>query len=260
MIEMLRKLTVDQWDVLVRDYPLKVGTPAEQRAMLGVFVVASLALCFNEYVTVELWRLLPLELKVASDDWKYVRKLGWCVGSTFGYIVPTALYARWAFGMSPRDLGLRLDGFIQHLPLYIFFFGLVAPFLVFFSSDDHFQRMYPLCKQAHHSWTHLIVWELSYGVQFIGVEFFFRGFLLFVVARFLGPYAIPVMVLPYCMLHFQKPGMESIGAIIAGMALGVVALRTKSILAGVGIHTAVAWSMDFLSLYQKGFIARLMDS
>ncbi len=260
MVELLRKLTLDQWDALVEEYPLQVGSSAEQRAMLGVFVVASLALCFNEYVAIELWRLLPMDLPHLSDDWKYARKLGWCLGSTFGYIVPTALYARWAFGMSPRDLGLRLDGFVQHLPLYIFFFGVVAPFLVYFSTEPHFQRMYPLCKQAHLSWNHLVIWELSYGVQFIGVEFFFRGFLLFVVARFIGPYAVPAMVLPYCMLHFQKPGMESLGAIIAGTVLGVVALRTRSILAGVGIHTAVAWSMDFLSMWHKGLISRLMDS
>ena len=64
--------------------------------------------------------------------------------------------------------------------------------------------------------------------------------------------------LPYLMLHFQKPPLEAVGSIIAGMALGMVALHTRSIYAGMMIHIAVAWSMDLLALYHKGDLMRLL--
>jgi len=60
------------------------------------------------------------------------------------------------------------------------------------------------------------------------------------------------------MLHFQKPWLESTGAIIAGTVLAVVALRTRSIFAGIAIHTAVAWTMDFLALWNKGALQKLL--
>jgi membrane protease YdiL (CAAX protease family) len=80
------------------------------------------------------------------------------------------------------------------------------------------------------------------------LEFFFRGFLLFALARYLGPLAIFVMIVPYAMIHFGKPLAECLGSILAGIALGTVALRTASIYGGVAVHCAVAWSMDLFAL------------
>jgi membrane protease YdiL (CAAX protease family) len=66
------------------------------------------------------------------------------------------------------------------------------------------------------------------------------------------------MVVPYCMLHFQKPGLESVGSIIAGGTLAIVALRTRSIFAGMAIHIAVAWTMDWLALWHRGELQKLL--
>ena len=56
------------------------------------------------------------------------------------------------------------------------------------------------------------------------------------------------MVVPYCMVHFGKPVPEVVGAIFAGIILGTLALRTRSIWCGVLIHISVAWTMDLLAL------------
>jgi len=85
-------------------------------------------------------------------------------------------------------------------------------------------------------------------VQFIALEVFFRGFLLHGLRRALGANAIFVMVVPYCMIHFQKPMPETFGAIGAGLILGTLALRTRSIWGGVLIHVGVAMTMDVLAL------------
>jgi hypothetical protein len=54
------------------------------------------------------------------------------------------------------------------------------------------------------------------------------------------------------MIHFAKPLPETIGSAITGLVLGTLSLRTQSIAGGIGVHVAVAWSMDLLSLWQRG--------
>jgi hypothetical protein len=54
------------------------------------------------------------------------------------------------------------------------------------------------------------------------------------------------------MLHFPKTGVESAASVIAGLVLGVMAMRWRSIWGGVLIHTTVAVSMDLASLLQQG--------
>ena len=97
----------------------------------------------------------------------------------------------------------------------------------------------------------LLIWELFYGLQFFALEFFFRGFMLHAWKDRLGYFSIFAMVIPYCMVHFQKPWPETLGAILAGTVLGTISLRTGTIWGGVFIHVAVAWSMDFAAIVQK---------
>ena len=87
----------------------------------------------------------------------------------------------------------------------------------------------------------------------MGLEFFFRGFLVWGLRRRFGAYAIVVMTIPYCMIHFGKPLPETLASIIAGLALGFMSLRTSSIVLGAAIHMTVALSMDFASMWQKGW-------
>ena len=112
-----------------------------------------------------------------------------------------------------------------------------------------FQAIYPFYRQANEASTSsLLLWEGFYLVQFIGVEFMFRGFLLFALAKQLGKHAIWVSMLPYCMLHYHKTPIEALAAIISGVVLGAVALHTRTIIGGVMLHMAVALSMDMLAL------------
>jgi membrane protease YdiL (CAAX protease family) len=54
------------------------------------------------------------------------------------------------------------------------------------------------------------------------------------------------------MIHYGKPYLEAHGAIVAGVVLGSLAMRTKSIYAGFLVHITVAFSMDFLALWRRG--------
>ena len=68
-----------------------------------------------------------------------------------------------------------------------------------------------------------------------------------------GFYSIWIMMIPYMMIHFQKPMPETIGAIFAGIILGTLSLKSRSIWLGVAIHYSVAITMDLAALWQKGY-------
>jgi membrane protease YdiL (CAAX protease family) len=100
----------------------------------------------------------------------------------------------------------------------------------------------------------LIVWELIYFLQFFGLEFFFRGFLLHSLKPTLGLYSIFAMTVPYTMIHFQKPMPEAFAAIFAGIFLGWLSFKNGNIWMGLVLHCTVAFSMDILALLNKGLL------
>ena len=230
---LLRLATVEQWRAIQRDYP-RDPEPSEsdQFKLLGFYLLAALVLLVNEYCNTRAgFRLLLPDTK--TPDWRFYRRLWWAWFLFLSYVAPLALYARFVLGMRLSQLGLRARGFLRHSWIYLAGFLIVLPLVVMVSDDPGFVKTYPFYRQAGSSWFHLICWELSYAAQFVGLEFFFRGALLFCGVRILGPWVIPVMLFPYMMLHFSKPMLECLGSIIAGLALGVVALRTGSVYSGM---------------------------
>ena len=153
---------------------------------------------------------------------------------------------------NPLDYGLSMRGFFKHAWIYGALFGAVFPVIIGASYTQAFQNHYPFYKQAGRSWSEFWQWEAIYGAQFLTLEFFFRGYLLFMLRRAMGAYAIFVMIVPYCMIHYHKPIAEVLGAIGAGIILGTLALRTRSIWFGVAIHISVALTMDIASLMHWG--------
>jgi len=103
-------------------------------------------------------------------------------------------------------------------------------------------------------WLVMLMYEIPYGSDFVSVEMFFRGFLIFAFYRYLGPYVVLPMIVTYCVLHFGKPLTESISSIFGGYILGIIALNHKSIWGGVIIHMGVAWTMEVV-----GYVFRVFD-
>ncbi len=151
------------------------------------------------------------------------------------------------YGLSPRAA-------LGHGRLYLVCYLAVLPLVVLASFGAGFQRTYPFYSQAGRSAFDFVVFESLYALQFLSLEFFFRGYLLHSLKRHLGAYAIFVMTVPYVMIHFGKPFPETLGAVAAGLALGTLSLSTGSIWGGVLIHVAVALTMDVLALWQRGVI------
>jgi membrane protease YdiL (CAAX protease family) len=183
----------------------------------------------------------------------FMSNLSWAGGTVLCYLVVPAFFVRVVFRRSLREFGWTTEGFSRHIGLYALLFAPVGILVVLMSAEAGFQRTYPFYHEPE-SWLALLVWELAYGLQFLALEFFFRGFMLHGLKHRYGHGALWVMLIPYVMIHFTKPPLEAAGAVIAGTVLGVLSLRTRSILGGVAIHAAVAWLMDLCSLWQRGVL------
>ena len=94
------------------------------------------------------------------------------------------------------------------------------------------------------SWPWKVGYELSYGLDFLSIELFFRGLLVIGLVRYAGEKAILPMAAFYCTIHFGKPLGECITSFSGGLALGVLAYRTRSILGGLIVHLGLAWMME----------------
>jgi hypothetical protein len=188
-------------------------------------------------------------LNPAVYDELYLR-LWWGFTRIGGYLVPLCF---WRF-FFPRDhladFGLRGSGFRAHAWIYATCVVVMVPVLWAVSYQRDFADFYPMYKMAGRSWFDFVAWELLYLGQFFALEIFFRGFWLRAMRTF-GAGAIWSMVVPYCMIHYGKPYLEACGAMVAGVVLGSLAMRTRSIYAGFLVHGTVAILMDVLALYRR---------
>jgi membrane protease YdiL (CAAX protease family) len=133
--------------------------------------------------------------------------------------------------------------------LYAAMLLVVLPLAFYAASRPEFRAVYPFFRGAFvASLGAVFVWELCYLAQFLALEFFFRGFLAIGMGKVMGRLAVWVAMVPYCLIHFHKPLPEALAAIVAGLALGEVAQRTRSIAGGVVVHAGVALTMDLLAL------------
>lgn len=177
----------------------------------------------------------------------------WAGTRILGYtVVPLATWKMLFPKDSLLDMGLRTKGFISHAWIYGLCLLVVIPCVFAVAQNPEFANYYPFYKLCSRSWVDLLVWEVLYVAQFFALEIFFRGFMLTPLKRSMGTAAIFAMCVPYVMIHFGKPYLEASVAFIAGVALGSLSMKTKSIYAGFLVHVTVALLMDTLALLGGG--------
>jgi membrane protease YdiL (CAAX protease family) len=192
-----------------------------------------------------------------SADNNFPSLAWWVAVVTVFYVVLPMLAVKFLFRRPLSDFGLKLGIESGFLKLLLQCVAIMLPLVYLMSLTSGFSAKYPFLHiydgTPYLGWT-FVCWELIYFVQFFGLEFFFRGFLLHSLKPSLGPYAIFVMTVPYCMIHFGKPMPETFAAIFAGVFLGWLSFKNGNIWMGLVLHCTVALSMDVLALYNKGLL------
>ncbi len=212
------------------------------------------------------WRTLELFVKPFTDDYARVlenifvhpeygrlARLAYWSGTTFiGYFVLPVLLIKLVLRQRLRDYGMPWPGSRAPFGIFLVLYLIMAPFVVGVAFTDSFQSTYPFYQQADRSLLEFFVWQCIYAAQFFALEFFYRGFLIHGLRHRFGVYSILISMIPYCMIHFGKPLPETLGSIIAGIALGAITYHYRSIWPAVAIHIAIAFSMDVFSLSAQG--------
>jgi membrane protease YdiL (CAAX protease family) len=239
------------------------------RKFTAVCLVAALMLSLRYYVgsawVFSSWIDLLNEQswKAGFADWLFIHNQGglnpllyWAAACLMFYLLIPALFCKFYLRNKLSDSGFQWGNSRKHLKTYGLLLAGILPLVFLASYLPGFQAAYPFleCTKENLSFERLLIWELAYFLQFVSIEYFFRGFLLMNLEPYIGRFSIMVSMLPYCMIHFGKPFPETIGAIFAGLILGAMALRSRSIFPGIILHYCVAITMDLLSLWQKGIL------
>ena len=212
-------------------------------ALVGAGVVAGLywfnygahsyAYSYNQYLVGNIMGLLWIPMLSVFSMGESPEKFGFAAGwSKRTGVVLAVLFAVLAILM----LGAaRMHSFQSYYPIFRRYPEFVGVF-----------GQYPKANPFVGAPLLMLYAEASYGMYLFCWEFFFRGYLLFGLARSIGWWAIIVQALAFGFLHWGKPPVELIGSFGAGVILGIIALRAKSFVPCFAIHWAVSVTFDLM--------------
>ncbi len=229
------------------------GKDSPDKKLIAICVLTALCLTMNKYLPdiVETYNYASL-LQIFENQ-QLSQLANWVfILCTFYFLVPV-LVIKLFFKENLGDYGLRWKGAFKDYRLYIVMLAVMIPLVAFFSTTASFQAKYPFYDLSSNEslYPNFWIWQALYFLQFFALEFFFRGFMTHGLKHRFGFYSVFVMTIPYCMIHFGKPLPETIAAIAAGIILGTLSLKSRSILLGVAIHYSVGLMMDLAALYHK---------
>ncbi len=171
----------------------------------------------------------------------------WFLGDFFTLFILSSLIIRFILKEKLSDYGLRIGDYKTGLSISLIFIFLMWIIIWFISAAPDFADKYPLLDSAKKSWNEFLIFETGILIYMTAWEFIWRGFMLFGLEEKFGYYSVLIQMIPFVILHNGKPFPETLGAIFGGIALGVLALRTRSIYYCIITHIGVMYSIDFIS-------------
>jgi uncharacterized protein len=199
------------------------------------------------------WAILGLTVVYYHGHFSFLGErqqlFGWFGLNVVVLLIVPLLIIRFVFRESLAEFGFtlgRADIWGKYLLVFLIVF---VPVAAIASRLPEFQRFYPRYIWARQDHLLIIPSIIGWCCYFLAWEFFFRGFLLFGLGRRLGPIAIFIQMVPFTMAHFPKPELESLSAIIAGIALGIMAWRSRSFVGTWLLHWLSATAMDLFVVF-----------
>jgi membrane protease YdiL (CAAX protease family) len=188
-----------------------------------------------------------VEAWLGIDDVIFAQHL-WSHGTAVVLLLLLPLLAGWVFeGWTPVDLGFRLRGTGREMLIVFLLWLAMLPLVWAVHDTASFARTYPRLPGAATDPTLFLLYEGFYLFKWIAWEFIFRGFMIFGFGKDFLSRSVLIATIPFVIMHFGKPELEAFGSLPAGLILGYLALRSRSIWPGVLLHWGVAGSMDFFA-------------
>ena len=205
------------WDAFVgqslrdfrADQQVNSEHPGALRIACAVLAMAGVMMVFREEQyrpTLSTWlewmvdsTWFPNRLALDIRDWCDARQnvalsrlCYWSIWQFFTYVVGPALFVKLVLRHRLRDYGVKLRGATNCWWAYLGMYLVILPFVLWMATEPSFQHTYPFFKPSdvgfgalHENgtptlvyWKRFWVWEAFYALQFVSLEFFFRGFML----------------------------------------------------------------------------------
>lgn len=152
------------------------------------------------------------------------------------YFIIPMLLVLFLFRERPRDLGFQLGNWREGL-LWVGAAALGMAVILWFIARTPAMQAYYAARAPEQPGRVLFLT----AVDLFGWEFIWRGFSLFLLARYLGPGpAIWLQAVPFAFMHLNKPEVETLSTIFGGAGFGFIAWRTRSFLYPFLIHWFIA--------------------
>jgi len=171
----------------------------------------------------------------------------------FFFFVLSIPFVKFVLKQKLIDTGLRFKE--KKLSLNIMLLALIITPLLSLSAltDTGMTTMYPLGGALiYKNAAYFLLYYLSYVAYYFGWEYLFRGLALFKISdKYGAALAIAVTTMVSALIHssiagFGKPFTETFSAIMGGLVLGYIALKTRSIYTSLFIHFLLGFSLDLL--------------
>lgn len=166
----------------------------------------------------------------------------WAFYDTFFYIL-MPLTVAYLLGFKPHELGFKIgrkEGYIWALVLFILSF----PISLYASRLESFGAYYPIFTYT--SPGDFLFKEILIGVIMFAHEAFYRGILLFPLAKKNEWLGIIAQNIPYTLVHIGKPPLEIPYSFIAGVVFAKIDLKSESFLPSFLLHWIGAVVFDLL--------------
>ena len=191
----------------------------------------------------QLGELLGLEINE-----RLLEFLFWFTGDFLVFFVIPILIICLLFREKVSSFGLNFLNRRAGFEIALIFIGVMLPILWCLSAVSSFTETYPHLQIAKIDWNLFLFYEAGMAIYLFAWEFVWRGYMLFGLEEKFGIYAIFIQMIPFVILHNGKPELETFSAILGGLALGYLALRTRSFLYGFFIHFGIMIIIDLISV------------
>ena len=218
------------------------------KKVLTIFISVAIIQTISWYYTSKFFfRINLYQYFIDNPNVKLYQYIYWFLGDSFSFFILPTIIIAFLLKEKISNYGLKIGN--SNFGLKISFVVVVFMLIVvwFVSSSSSFYLTYPYLSEAKENWTVFFIFEFLLFLYIFSWEFIWRGFMLFGLEPKFGYYSIFIQMIPFVILHNGKPVLETFSAIIGGILLGVLAIKTRSILYGVLIHYSLIFSMDFIS-------------
>lgn len=219
------------------------------RKVIIIFLSVSILQTISWYFTsrrffrINLFNYFSLSQNVDLYEFIY-----WFIGDFLTFFILPIFIIVFLLKDKPKNFGLQTGDHKSGIKISFYFVIIMAIISWFASSSSSFVETYPMLQRTKESWNLFFIYEAALFLYVFAWEFIWRGFMLFGLEEKFGYYAVLIQMIPFVILHNGKPYMETLGAIIGGIALGILAFRARSFLYCVIVHISVMFTIDLFSV------------